>query len=215
MARLLARVYGYIKPEGAKTYDDWLRDDTATPNIQEGLRRLKLTLNYTAVADWFNEQGVPVGKYCGRKNRKLKTWSGAMVKRYFSNPLLKGQPGRGFRHTIKHHGTGRRISVPNPDGPFFKDYPHLMHVEPSEFDEVNALLRAKNGKYRHAETNGHDPLWRVSRKRTIFPAQHACCWYCGEIFVWGGNGVAENLMLRRQPRMALLEFVRFQRSPCQ
>ncbi len=146
------------------------------------------------MADWFNQQGVPVGKYCGRKNRKLKKWTGAMVRRYFGNPLLKGQPGRGFRHTIKHHGTGRRISVPNPKGPIYRDCPHLAHVDPVEFDEVNALLEAKNHKFHRKPVNGVDPLWRVSRKRTVFPGQHACCWYCGWHYVWGGNGMAENLM---------------------
>ena len=65
---------------------------------------------------------------------------------------------------------------------------------PIEFDEVNAMLDAKNDKFRRKPVNGHDPLWRVSRKRTIFPAQHACCWYCGWHMIWGGNGVTENLM---------------------
>ena len=117
-----------------------------------------------------------------------------IVRRYYGNPLLKGQPGRGFRHTIKHHETGRRISVPNPKGPIFRDCPHLAHVDPVEFDEVNALLKAKNDKYHRKLVNGIDPLWRVSRKRTVFPGQHACCWYCGWHYVWGGNGVTENLM---------------------
>ena len=187
-------IAGLIKPEGAKTFDDWLKDDTATRTIREGLRRLKLTRNCSAVADWFNEQNFPVGKYCGRRGRKLKRWTGAMVRRYYSNPLLKGQPGRGFRHTIKHHASGRRISVPNPDGPIFRDCPHLAHVDPVEFDEVNAMLKAQNDKYHRKLVNGHDPLYRVSRKRTIFPAQHACCWYCGWHMVRGANGVTENLM---------------------
>jgi site-specific DNA recombinase len=186
--------YGYIKPLDAKTFDDWRKDDTATPYIQEGLRRLKSTLNCSAVADWFNEQGVPVGTYCGRRGRKLKKWTGAMVRRYYRNTILKGQPGRGFRHTVKHHQSGRRMSVPNPKGPVFRECPHLAHVDPVEFDEVNALLAAKNDKYHHKLVDGVDPLWRTSRKRTVFPGQHACCWYCGHRYVWGGNGVAENLM---------------------
>lgn len=37
-------VAGYIKPEGAKTYDDWLKDDAATPIIKEGARRLALRI---------------------------------------------------------------------------------------------------------------------------------------------------------------------------
>ncbi len=145
--------YGYTKLEGAKTFEDWRKDETATPIIQEALRRLKASLNCSAVADWLNQQGVPVGKYCGRRGRKLKKWTGAMVRRYFSNPLLKGQPGRGFRHTIKHHETGRRISVPNPKGPIFRDCPHLAHVDPIEFDEVNASLKAKNDKFRRAHVS--------------------------------------------------------------
>jgi len=187
-------IFGYIKPDGSKTYDDWRKDEAAATIIREALQRLKVSLNCSAVADWFNQQGLPVGKYCGRTGRKLKKWTGAMVRRYFRNPLLKGQPGRGFRHTVKHHETGRRISVPNPDGPNFRDCPHLAHVDPMEFDEVNALLGAKNGKHRRQHINGHDPLWRVSRKRTIFPAQHACCWYCGWHMVRGANGVKKNLM---------------------
>lgn len=182
-------IYGYIKPEGAKTFDDWLKDDAATPNIQEGLRRLKETLNCSAVALWFNQQGVPVGKYCDRKE-----WYGAMVRRYFGNSLLKGLPGRGFRHTIKHHETGRRVSVPNLKGPTFRECPHLAHVDPAEFDEVNALLDAKNDKHGRKHVNGVDPRWQVPRTQTVFPGQHACCWYCGWHYVWGANGVTENLM---------------------
>jgi site-specific DNA recombinase len=185
---------GYIKPEGAKTFDDWRKDDTATPIIQEGARRLKETLNCSAVADWFNRQGLPVGKYCGRRGRKIKKWTGAMVRRYYRNTMLKGRPCRGTRHTVKRHEKGRRVSEKNPKGPIYRECPHLAHLDPILFDELNALLTAKNDKYHRKLVNGIDPLWQVSRKRTVFPGQHACCWYCGWHFVWGGNGVTENLM---------------------
>ena len=79
-------------------------------------RILRETLNCSAVADWLNRRGVPVGPHCRRT-----TWDGAMVRRVTRNPLLKGRPGRGFKHTVKHHETGRRVSVPNPDGPVFRD----------------------------------------------------------------------------------------------
>ena len=59
--------YGYIKPPGTKTFDDWLKDDSATPIIQEGARRLKATLNCSSIGDWLNQQGVPVGRFCRRK----------------------------------------------------------------------------------------------------------------------------------------------------
>jgi hypothetical protein len=181
--------YGYIKPPDTKTFDDWRKDEAETPIIQEGARRLKETLNCSAVADWLNQQGVPVGEYCRRKK-----WYGAMVRRYYANPILKGMPCRGTRHTVKYHEKGSRVSEKNPKGPTYRECPHLAHIDPAEFDELNVLLNAKNDKYRRKLVNGVDPRWRVSRKRTAFLGQHACCWYCGWHYVWGGNGVTENLM---------------------
>ena len=183
--------FGYVKPNDAKTYADWQRVDSATPIIREGLSRLGTTLNCSAVADWFNQQGVPVGDYCRRS-----TWNGPMVRRFFRNPILKGQPGRGFRHTVKHYETGRRVSVKNPNGPIFRDEPHLVHVDPVEFDDVNARLDAKNARVGRKPVHGVDPRWQVPRKRTRFPGQHSCCWYCGRQYVWGGNGLRENLMCK-------------------
>jgi site-specific DNA recombinase len=182
-------VFGYFKPDGAKTYADWQRVDSATPIIREGLSRLGATLNSSAVADWFNQQGVPVGDYCRRR-----TWNGPMVRRFYRNPILKGQPGRGFRHTVKHYETGRRVSVKNPTGPIYRDEPHLAHVDPTEFNEVNARLDAKNAGVGRKPVNGVDPRLQVPRKRTKFPGQHGCCWYCGRQDVWGGNGISANLM---------------------
>lgn len=182
-------IYGYIKPPGAKTFDDWLRDPKAEAFILEGRRRLLATLNCSAVADWFNRQGVPVGKYCRRP-----TWTGAMVRRLYGNSILKGQPARGHKHTIKHHETGRRISVPNPKGPTYVDFPHLAYFTADEFDELEQLLRHKNAKHRRPSQDGIDPRHRVPRKRTRFPGQHACCRYCGRQYVWGANGMSGNLM---------------------
>jgi hypothetical protein len=182
-------IYGYIKPEEAKTYEDWRIDPAVTPIFREWFRRLQQSPDCSAVADWLNEQKVPTGKYC-----KLETWDGSMVRRLTGNPLLKGMPGRGFKYTIKHNESGRRVSVTNPKGPQFKDYPHLRHVEPELWDEVNALLKHANGKNRRKAVDGVDPLWRVPRKRTRFPGQHARCWYCGRHLVWGANGERDNLM---------------------
>lgn len=180
--------YGYIKPDGAKTYDDWQKDPAAAQVLQDGLKLLKEMLNCSAVADMFNERGVPVGPYCRRKS-----WDGAMVRRLFANPILKGQAGRGYRRTIKHHESGRRISVRNPDGPAFREYPHLAHLDAVEFDDINQRLNAKNEACRRRLVNGVDPLLRVPRKRTRFPGQHATCWYCGRQYVWGGNGITTHL----------------------
>ncbi len=182
-------IYGYTKTAEAKTYDDWQLVPEASPVYKEWFRRLAESPNCTAVADWLNVQGVPTGPYSRRT-----TWTGSMVRRLTRNPILKGSPGRGFKHTVKVHETGRRVSVPNPDGPIYKEFPQLAHVDSEIWAEVNALLDAANAKYRRKAVKGADPLWRVPRKRTRFPGQHAVCWYCGRRLVWGGNGVHGYLM---------------------
>lgn len=188
---LPCEIFGYVKPPGAKTYHDLQRVDEATPIYQEMFRRLRETLNQEKVADWLNEQGVPVGKYS-----RTKRWTGKAVARARRNPLLKGMPARGFRRTQKVHETGRRKSVRNPCGPTFSKhfFPHLVHVDPVEFDSVNALLDARNKGMGRKPINGVDPLAGVSRHRTRCPGQHATCWYCGRKYVWGGTGVTEHLM---------------------
>jgi site-specific DNA recombinase len=185
-------IHGYIVPAGAKTYDDWQKDPDATAIIQQGARLLRATLNGSIVADWFNEQGVPVGPYC----RGRKRWDGRMALRFYRNPLLKGLPQRGSRHTIKHHESGRRVSVKNPKGAQFRECPHLAHLDPAEFDELNALLTERNANFRRKLVNGNDPRFQAPRKRTRFPGQHGCCWYCGRQHVWGGNGISANLMCK-------------------
>jgi hypothetical protein len=182
-------IYGYIKTKEAKTFEGWRKDPAATPILRECLQRLRQSPNCAAVADWLNEQNVPTGKYC-----KNKTWDGSMVRRLSGNPLLKGMARRGFKHTIKHNESSRRVSVINPKGPQFKDCPHLAHVEPELWDEVNTLLKHANERYKRKAVDGVDPLWRVPRKRTRFPGQHARCWYCGRQLVWGANGQKQNLM---------------------
>jgi site-specific DNA recombinase len=182
-------IHGYIVPPGAKTYDDWQRNESANPKIRDGAQILRETLNCSALADWFNEHGVPVGPYC-----RLKKWDGSMVRRFYANPILKGMPQRGKKHCVKHYGSGHRISVNNPEGPDFYNVPHLAHLEELEFDALNAALDEKNSGHGRPSVNGLDPLFRVPRKRTRFPGQHAFCWYCGRQYVWGANGITDNLM---------------------
>jgi hypothetical protein len=181
--------YGYVKPPEARTYDDWYKDEAATAIYKQWFRILRETRNCTAVADWLTREGIALGPYC-RSNK----WTGAMVRRITRNPLLKGMPGRGFRRSIKHNETGTRVSVKNPNGPRFRECPHLAHVDPDEFDAVNSMLDAANKGFGRKPINGRDPLLSVPRKRTRFPGQHARCWYCGRRYVWGGNGVTDNLM---------------------
>jgi hypothetical protein len=182
-------VAGYVKPEGAKTFAEWLREEEATPKILAGLETLERTLNCEAAAETLNALGFPPGPYC-----RSPGWDGPMVRRYFKNPILKGMPERGNRHTVKHHETGRRVSVRNPQGGVAVEYPHLAHVDADRLDRMNALLKDRNGSLGRKPVNGSDPKAGVPRKRTVFPGQHATCWYCGRQMVWGGNGVTENLM---------------------
>ena len=182
-------ITGYIVPEGAKTYDDWLKDETATPIIQEGRRILKADLDYSLVADYFNDQKFPVGPYCRRKS-----WDGAMVRRFYSNSLLKGKPQRGAKHTVKKYGTGRRVSVANPKGPTYYPVPRLAHMSEEEFDELQKLLATAHAHHGRPKLNGVDPLLGRPRNHSQFPGMHSKCWYCGHHHVWGGNGITENLM---------------------
>jgi hypothetical protein len=182
-------IYGYVKPVGAKTYDDFQKDPEATPIYQEWFRILRETGNCSRVADLLNERGIQTGKYSRRKS-----WDGAMVRRITRNPILKGMPARGFKHTVKHNETGRRIAVKNPKGPHYRDYPHLVHVSPEVWQEVNDLLDRNNAHFKRKSVNGSDPLLRVPRKRTRFPGQFAKCLYCVRQYVWGGNGITQNLM---------------------
>ena len=183
-------IAGYIKPECATSYADWLKDESAATIIVEGHRILKQTLSGPAVADYFNQVGFPTGPAAKTK----KKWDGTLVLSYYRNTLLKGMPARGRRHSVKHHETGRRNAVRNPKGPQYRHEPHLAFLEPAEFDEVVELLHKQNLKYRRGRCEDEDPRYRVPLKRTRALGQHARCWYCGRHYVWGGNGIPNSLM---------------------
>ncbi len=172
-------IAGYVKPEDARTFLDWSVDDEARPFILKGAEILRKTGNYSAVADYFESVQFPVGSHC-----RTKKWNGAMVRRFYANPLLKGKPERGNKHTVKHNETGKRRSVKNPNGPVAIDVPHLEVIPELEFDAINALLNKRNAvRGRKPYSNGQDPLAGVPRKRTGFPGQHARCWYCPRVLV--------------------------------
>ena len=182
-------IAGYIKPDGAESYHDWSVDEVSMPIIRKGAADLRRHLNCSAIADYFESVGFKVGPYCKQQN-----WDGEMVRRFFRNAMLKGLPERGNMHSVKHHQTGRRRSVKNPHGPISIEMPHLEIIPPSELDELNAALDAKNkNRGRKSNSKGEDPLKGIQRKRTRFPGQHAQCFYCGRKLVWGGNGITKNL----------------------
>ncbi|MAX39414.1 MAG: hypothetical protein CME33_22980, partial [Gimesia sp.] len=183
-------IAGYIKPDNAKSYSDWFKEEDAAVFIREGLQILKRTLNGEAVAKYFNENGFSPGRYC-RKDK----WDGRMVLRFYRNSILKGFPQRGEKHSIKHHETGRRISVRNPNGPRYREEPHLAFFSPDEIDPVLEAIVEKNAHFKRKKNqNGTDSRHRVPKKRTRAFGQHATCFYCGCHYVWGGNGITDNLM---------------------
>nr|ADY61320.1 hypothetical protein Plabr_3730 [Rubinisphaera brasiliensis DSM 5305] len=185
---LPVQIAGYIKPEGAKHYSELRKDESAEKFLRGGLDVLRRTLNWSAVADYFNDQGFPTGPYT-RKNE----WDGSAAKRLYKNPILVGRPQRGAFHSVKNHETGRREAQKNPDGPTYRDEPHLAFFEREELEPV--LL---------AVTNKHKKLGRSkgllqfegSRKRTRFPGRCAVCYYCGRPMLWGGNGVTDTLICK-------------------
>jgi hypothetical protein len=181
--------FGYRKLKPEDPYPKWERDDEATPIFREWFRRLRETRCWFAVAVWLNQKGVPTGKYC--KSRK---WTGAMVRRVTQNPILKGIPIRGRRHTVRHNETGTRRLIKNPAGPNTFECPHLAHIDPAEFDEVNALMRDAKRGFGRKPINGQDPLLGVPRKWTVWPGQHILCGVCGNLFVWGGHGQNSHMM---------------------
>ncbi len=181
-------IYGYIVGD-AKTYENWRKDESASLIYREWFERLREVPNCSLIADWLNEMKVPTGPYCD--NQK---WDCRMVRRVTRNPLLKGLPARGIKHTIKHNETGRRVSVLNPAGPKFKECPHLAHVDPMLWDEVNALLDITNRGRGRKPVNGSDPRAGVSIKRTVFPGQHLRCGVCNRLYYWGGHGQKDHMM---------------------
>jgi hypothetical protein len=180
-------IAGYEVPVGAKTYTEWTKVDALTPIIQDAFTFMLAKKNWSALAEWLNERNFPVSKYA-----KRKVYKGASARRYITNTLLKGMPRRGYMHSIKVGANGARKSVKNPDGPTYYSAPHLAHVTPEVFDELQAVMNEQN-EGKGPPVTEH-PLKGVSRKRSRFPGRCARCWYCGSELVWGGNGIPGHLM---------------------
>jgi site-specific DNA recombinase len=181
-------IAGYFVPQGADRYDLWQKLPEAEAIIREGYRLLRETGSCAQVADHFN--GARLLR--GARSRSPR-WKGSDVRAYFANPLLKGKPGRGFKHTVKKHETGKRVSVINPDGPRHYHAPHLAFLSEEEFHELNEFLRDRNKEFREGRKKAGNGRTNIPRKRTRFPGQHATCHYCGRSYYWGANGIAKNL----------------------
>lgn len=181
-------ISGYIVPEHATCFDDWSKDTTLESLILEGWGVLKATLSGGRLATFLNSKKFPRGP-----GARKEEWDSASALAFYRNPLLKGTPQRGNMATVKHHGSGKRVSKKNPKGPTYFEAPHLKFIEPDDFDTFHSILRTENKNYSRAAKSRQDARSGVPRKRTRACGQHARCWYCGRHYVWGANGLRDNL----------------------
>ncbi|MBL9091590.1 MAG: recombinase family protein [Planctomycetaceae bacterium] len=184
-----------VAPEGATSFDEWFKLQDVDDPVHAGRKMLlsarkdRTRVNYTAVADYFKSIGFKVGEFCRKTD-----WDGAMVKNFYSNPLLMGVARRGVMHNVKKHEAGRRKPAKNPDGPEFYDCPHLAILSKDEFDDLQLLFKENALHYKKSSDERASSRLGIPRKSTRYPGQHARCWYCGRFEVWGGNGRTRNLM---------------------
>lgn len=183
-------IYGYIKPEGAKSDQDVRKDPDAEPVYDHWFTMLENGSYFSAVADWLNEQGVPTGLYA--RNAK---WDCRMVGRVTRNRILKGLRVHNERMSKRVNRTGRRRSVKAPpEDRMEREVLHLAFIEPGRYDRVIQMLGERNGKCSRNGENGLDTRRNVPKKRTRFPGQIVECGLCGRRYVFGGHGQTDHLM---------------------
>lgn len=183
--------YGYVKPPGASSDADVRKDPAAEPVIDELFSRLEAGATYAEAADWLNAQGVPTGEWAANPK-----WDGRMVGRLVHNPILKGVRVRNVKVTRRVNKSGRRRSVAAPPGERLeRSVSHLAFVDAARYDRLVARLDADNSHYARGRAAARpDERAGVSKKRTVWPGQHAVCGVCGQLMYWGGHGQAGRMM---------------------
>lgn len=181
---LPCQFFGYIKPKDAETEDDLRKDEAAEPIYGEWFRILEEGGTYQDVADWLNEEGVPVGPYC-----RSGYWTCRMVSRITHYSLLKGERSRNNRKSKRENRTGRRRSVKtSAKERKTRQCPHLAFFDADYYDRVVAAADERNGKYRRKLHDGQDCRANTPKKRTRCPGQMVFCGVCGRLYVFGGHG---------------------------
>ena len=187
---LPCNIFGYVKPKDAETEDDLRKDEQAEPIYREWFRILEEGGTYQDVADWLNEELVPVGPYC-----RIAFWTCRMVSRITHNKILKGERTRNNVKSKRKNRTGRRRGVKTTAKERkVRKCPHLAFFDEAYYDRVVAAADQRNEKYRRKVVNGQDSRTNVPRKRTHYPGQAAFCGICGRLYVYGGNGQIDHLM---------------------
>lgn len=183
-------LFCYIKPPGCKSDADLLKNLDMEPVVHGIFDRLEEGWTFARVADWLNEQKVPVGPGCRRKS-----WNGVMVRRLVYNPILKGLRLWNEKRSVRINRTGKRRSVKaSPDDRLERHVPHLAFIDSDRYDMLIAKL-TKNGElYSVPKRRSIDPRKGRAKKRTRFPGQHAYCRLCESMYVFGGHGQTDHLM---------------------
>jgi DNA invertase Pin-like site-specific DNA recombinase len=183
-------IYGYIKPEDAKSDADLRKDPDAEAIYDWIFTKLEEGATFAEVADCLNDQGIKPGPYA-RSDR----WDGRMVARVVFNPILKGVRVRNDRMSKRVNSTGRHKSVKAPpEERLERNCPHLAFIDAGRYDRVIAKLIKRSEMYKRSNRTGVDVRQNVPRKRTAWPGQHAVCGCCGRLYYWGGHGQTSHMM---------------------
>src|SRR5436190_1997845 len=106
---------------------------TATPILLQMRIMVLKSVSYEAIAEWLNDEGIPVGPYATNG-----MWTGALVQGLLQDPILSGQ--RRFRKGVTRitYRTGKTKTKANPNAPEMQEYPELAHFTLEEHRELLA-----------------------------------------------------------------------------
>jgi len=193
-------IFGYglrestiIDAKGRKIHTDEMlyKHEWAEPVYAEWFDQLESGASYSEVADWCNENQVPLPPHAIEKG--AKRWTGPLVRRTVHNPMLKGVRERNNKKSRRINKTGRHVSEKAPvDERLRRSCPHLAFIEPARWDRLISMLTKRNSKYT-VPTNSDARLGRP-KKRSTWPGQQIYCGVCGRMYVYGGHGQATHLM---------------------
>ena len=185
-------IFGIIKPAGANSDKDLVKDPDAEPIYREWFRKLDEDgASYAEIADWLNSAGVPTGPSC----RDQPQWNGQLVSQTMHNWILKGIRYRNKRKTRRINDPGHyKSEKADPRELLTRSVAHLAFFEEAYYDRVIAKVDARNAKFRRNGNGGPDPCQNRPKKRTRFPGQIVYCGICGRLYVFGGHGRRDHLM---------------------
>lgn len=120
------------------------------------------------VVDWMNDQSIPTGPYCKRKD-----WTVKLLVDWLRDPILYGW--RRHRQTVYEYvyGTGAHTREKNLD-PEREYVPELAFMTEAEWEELQRALKEILASRSNPKGEQH-PRYRVPRHNSISPDQHMQC----------------------------------------